>query len=382
MSGVSDSQVNNIDVSNGGTLLIHPSNTHSASSPSSSSATTTSSRADSSSPRAVVNHILPSHSTVVPEVAVVPIPSTAATTTTLPATATADGTTAITRGMLTVAPPPPISSSSKKTQTSPAATAATATQTPVDSVPTTAAAATQTPVGSVPASDVLRRKAIGNRVRMAQQERDLMETMVKERLTQLNGHRSQIASTHGVLHDLRHVSRGRRRREQDPEANEATRPPARRRRTQQPTQPFVPTLSHSAAAPPSTTFQKGALVARRHRHIPSAVRAREVTKRPQEERLGRRRKRMEGEEEEKRRRTRFPYSETRERGEKRGPSAFLPDAFHYEPRDKITNTQDAAVRKVGAVARIKRKLKAQDWQDAEADAWDVLPPPKRRPQSE
>ena len=210
-----------------------------------------------------------------------------------------------------------------------------------------------------------------------------METMIKERLTQLNGRRSEMASTHRVLHDLRNVSRRRRGRQQEEEGMEyeETRPPVRRR-PPQPTQPLAPTFSHSAA-PPSTTFQKGALVARRrHQHVPSTVTAREVEKRSREERLGRKGKRMEGEEEEKRRRTRFPYSETKERGEKRGPSAFLPDAFHYEPREKITNTQDAPVRKVGAVARIKRRLKAQDWQDAETDAWDILPPSKRRPQSE
>ena len=58
------------------------------------------------------------------------------------------------------------------------------------------------------------------------------------------------------------------------------------------------------------------------------------------------------------------------------------DPFHYEPLEKRQNTNYAPVRHVGTIAGVKRKKTEDDWDQAEYDDRDVLPPSKRMPEYE
>lgn len=91
---------------------------------------------------------------------------------------------------------------------------------------------------------------------------------------------------------------------------------------------------------------------------------------------------LEMEEAIKRSRHRFPYLEEHIAGKKRkggvrDAADIQLDPFHYEPLVKRGNTRNAAVRFLGNIAGHKRKMTERDWAIAEMEASDALPPPKR-----
>ncbi len=79
----------------------------------------------------------------------------------------------------------------------------------------------------------------------------------------------------------------------------------------------------------------------------------------------------------KKRRHLYPYLEGHIAGFKRQhePEYFY-GAPHYVPRRKKEREG-----KVGMSRVQKRKLTSEDWEEAEEDAWDILPPSKRKPES-
>ena len=79
----------------------------------------------------------------------------------------------------------------------------------------------------------------------------------------------------------------------------------------------------------------------------------------------------------KKRRHLYPYLEGHVAGYKRQhePEYFY-GSPHYVPRRKKEKEG-----RVGMSRLQKRKLTSDDWEEAEADAWDILPPSKRKPES-
>ena len=260
-----------------------------------------------------------------------------------------------------------------------------------------------------PAPVDLRRNALQNAAAMAKREKVMMQQLVEERADQLSGRRRRRdprGEERELLHDLRDANQnreqsGKRRRQEESDSPAAPLPAvgapsmnmAKKHAKSRRSAASRPVFSPAVAPPPVQTVSATKRSANWEREYEEEEASRRKRMRPTKvEYLGRSvagKKRPylsdweeeEGGREKRGRRGPSPVRVTLAGGKRRAAEDYADeDPFHYEPQRKKQDVHYAPVRHVGRYAGVKRKKTSLDWEEAELDDADVLPPSKRHPE--